>query len=144
MNVIISKAGKAEYKPMVKTGRQNMCEYQKHPEKEPILKMLLDRLNQFGQMDFSCPVKPVNITWSAKCFKRSDICVCVCYVFRVNSGWKDSSSKVHHCHHMHHLAITRSNSQSPKKKRITYWFSKWFGSLPLLWNRNGWRKQINT
>lgn len=46
---------------MVKPGKTNMCEYFKNPDKEPILKMLLQRLNQFGKMDFSCPVQPVNI-----------------------------------------------------------------------------------
>lgn len=55
------KSGQTEYKPLVKPGRQNMCEYMKHPEKEPILKMILDRLNQFGEMNFNCPVKAVII-----------------------------------------------------------------------------------
>lgn len=58
---------------MVKPGKQNMCEFMKHPDKEPILKMLLERLNDFGKMDFSCPVQPVSIEFNRNLSPDLDI-----------------------------------------------------------------------
>lgn len=59
VNNIISRKTVNEYKPLLKTGTKNLCEFLKAPEKEPILKMLLGKLKDYGNLEFSCPMPKV-------------------------------------------------------------------------------------
>lgn len=57
VSVTIAKRGsQTDYHSLIKTGRINLCEFFKKPDREPLVKMLLSSLNQYGHMMFDCPV----------------------------------------------------------------------------------------
>lgn len=46
-----------DYQPLIKSGRVNMCDFLKKPDREPFLKMLIDTVAKYGALIFQCPVK---------------------------------------------------------------------------------------
>lgn len=60
-NIISERVTEMDYHALIKTGKINLCDYFKNPNREPFLKILLSNLEKYGHMMFSCPVKKVNI-----------------------------------------------------------------------------------
>lgn len=56
-NIISKRVTPTEYQPLLKTGRINMCDFLKKPDREPFLKMLIDTVTKYGALIFQCPVK---------------------------------------------------------------------------------------
>lgn len=61
INNIISRRASKEYHAVLKTGRINLCDFFKNPDREQFLKALLANLEKFGHMLFNCPMEKVNI-----------------------------------------------------------------------------------
>lgn len=56
-NIISKRVSPTDYQPLLKTGRINMCDFLKKPDREPFLKMLIDTVTKYGALIFQCPVK---------------------------------------------------------------------------------------
>ncbi|XP_031636950.1 uncharacterized protein LOC116349583 [Contarinia nasturtii] len=56
-NIISKRASELEYNALIKTGRINLCDFFKNPNREPFLKVLISNLGKYGRMMFDCPVK---------------------------------------------------------------------------------------
>lgn len=58
-NVISKRLSKTDYNPLIKSGRINLCEFFKNPEREQFLKSFFIALRNYGDLMFACPMKKV-------------------------------------------------------------------------------------
>lgn len=60
-NIISRKTSQSEYYALIKSGKINVCDLLKNPDRDPFLKILISSLERFGKMMFNCPVKKVHL-----------------------------------------------------------------------------------